>query len=359
MNKKLIAVTVAGALVAPAAFAAGDPEVYGTLHLSVGQFDDEADDATVKAGGGDGSFMDMESNNSNLGVRGSEDLGGGLKGVYQIELSIDADDAAAPTMRDTFVGLAGDWGWLALGRHNSPYKNATGNYDVAPDTVIDYNGIMGIDPAGRKHDDRRNNAIMYKTNDINGFKLEALFGVGDNAKDTNADEQQEFDIMAKYGQGPWEVVAGYSTHMAQGANKATLGKEDAEAMKLGGKFGFNNGNTWVAAVWETADGGGNNNDRDAYYVSGQHTFGSNAIGVGYAAADDVGNTNDSGAQLIQVHLSHMMSKRTSGYVQYGALSYDKNTTADYGLVYGGFQPYAADKTASWFGLGVIHKFSSM
>jgi len=78
--------------------------------------------------------MDQSANGpgSRLGVRGSEDLGNGLKAVYQIELGVDITNATRDTniangnrangfaFRNTFVGLAGDWGTFLLGRHDTP-----------------------------------------------------------------------------------------------------------------------------------------------------------------------------------------------------------------------------------------------
>ena len=58
---------------------------------------------------------------SRLGLRGSEDLGGGLRAVFTLEQGF-APDVGTQTQggrawgRQAFVGLAGDWGQLAIGR---------------------------------------------------------------------------------------------------------------------------------------------------------------------------------------------------------------------------------------------------
>ena len=88
MNKKLIALAVAGACVAPAAMAqtANPVTLYGRIYATF---------ETVQATGGTGA--DVTSRNrvsdqaSLLGVRGTEDLGGGLKAVFQLETAFKPD----------------------------------------------------------------------------------------------------------------------------------------------------------------------------------------------------------------------------------------------------------------------------
>lgn len=377
MNKKLIAVAVAGALVAPAAMA--DVEVYGKAHVSFGQLDN---DAAVS-----GSSLTMEPNNSHVGFRGSEDLGGGLKAEYQAEVAMDWDGGDGPagtgsgwgSGRDTWVGLAGDWGKFRMGRANTPYKVSTNGMDPFADTVADYNGVMGISANGVAHDIRASNALMYMTNDINGFTAAAAYAVSDGGDlGTNPEEDHNMlSLMAAYQTGPFTVTAAYQTAMEYGGTPVGANTaEDNEAMKIGGTWMFNNNMTGISAVWENVNAGtydsdanpldNEDNDRDSYYLSATHMVNQTKLAIGYGAADDIGDTTDSGAQLIQVGAFHNLSKATQAYVLYGDVSYDKNTLdstgagglVGYGLKSGGFTPDAADKSAMGVFVGVIHNFSS-
>ncbi|MGB5670049.1 MAG: porin, partial [Sedimenticolaceae bacterium] len=94
MNKKLLAAAVVAAVAAsPAAFA--DSTVYGKLHTAIQYNDLEVPDG---AGGKlDRSNYSVESNASRLGFKGSEDLGNGLKAIYQIEFGISSDGGLAQT----------------------------------------------------------------------------------------------------------------------------------------------------------------------------------------------------------------------------------------------------------------------
>ena len=131
MNKKLMALAVAGALAAPAAaFAqASNVQIYGRANLGLDQY--QATGATA------GSASDLKSrtrvydSGSRLGVRGTEDLGGGLKAVFQLESGVNFDtgsgngqagtaNASTGTLasRDSWVGLEGGWGRVSFGRQS-------------------------------------------------------------------------------------------------------------------------------------------------------------------------------------------------------------------------------------------------
>jgi predicted porin len=135
MNKKLMAVAVAGALAAPAvAFAqASNVQIYGRANLGIDVF--SATGATA------GSASDWKSrtrtydNGSRLGVMGSEDLGGGLKAIFLMENGVAMDTgngngqnggnntSVGLAARLAYVGLAGGWGQVTLGKQNVFWAN--------------------------------------------------------------------------------------------------------------------------------------------------------------------------------------------------------------------------------------------
>ena len=104
----------AGALACSNASAQSTVEAYGLLDLNVGYVSHLASS--------DGNAWRISSggmNTSRLGFRGSEDLGGGMKAVFQLETGIAADTGAADTplfKRQANVGLEGRYGRLVLGR---------------------------------------------------------------------------------------------------------------------------------------------------------------------------------------------------------------------------------------------------
>src|SRR5438445_456202 len=127
MNKKLMALAVAGALTAPAA-ALAQAQIYGRANVGLN---------TYSATGATAANSDFKTRNvvydsgSRLGVRGTEDLGGGLKAVYVIESGVNLDTgnqnsqfggANASTgflaSRDSYGGLEGNWGRVTFGRQS-------------------------------------------------------------------------------------------------------------------------------------------------------------------------------------------------------------------------------------------------
>lgn len=351
MNKKLIVAAVSAAFAVPAAFA--EVEVYGRVLAQIGQIDNDSTD---------GSGFVMDNGPTHFGFRGSDDLGNGMKGVFQLEPAVSTDTGAVngTAGRDSFVGLEGDFGWVALGRHNSPYKMATNSFDVAGDTVIDYNGIMGRSPDDNMHDDRISNSLRYKSKDMNGLGVDVLWGVKDDVANstTPKTDQNTIALAVTYKQGPIELAGAYSNFGEQGVTVGSTVEDDV-SMKVGGKFFFMDNQAWVSAVYEDMDSGGTNADRTGFYVSGLMKMGQSAIGVGYALADDEGTTSDSGANLVQLQLKHNLSKSTGVFAQFGSLSLDKNAaTSEFGLRNGGFAVSAADKSATYMGVGIQTDFSS-
>jgi predicted porin len=131
MNKKLGAIAVAGALAAPAvAFAqASNVEIYGRANVGL--------DSWSATGATAGSNADFKSRTrvfdgaSRIGFRGTEDLGGGLKTLFQLESGINLDSGSvngqsgAPNVssgtlasRDSYVGIGGSWGDVRFGRQS-------------------------------------------------------------------------------------------------------------------------------------------------------------------------------------------------------------------------------------------------
>jgi len=171
MNKKLIALAVAGACVAPAAMAqtANPVTLYGRVHVTFESV--EATAGTFPGATGQGAQVRrnrVQDQASLLGVRGTEDLGGGLKAFFQLETAFKPDQNDTTfAARNSGVGLQGGWGSLLLGRWDTPYKVATGAIDPYGDVTIGgwqniMNGGGSYGLAGSAVLDRRDiNVVQY------------------------------------------------------------------------------------------------------------------------------------------------------------------------------------------------------
>src|SRR5213075_45453 len=123
MNKKLVAVAVAGMLAAPLAAQAQTANVtlYGRLNIDYELVNGR------QADGSNPNVSRLSSNSSRLGVRGTESLGGGLNAIFQIESNVSGDTGNSSTSglasRETFVGLQGSWGTFKMGKFLMPYDD--------------------------------------------------------------------------------------------------------------------------------------------------------------------------------------------------------------------------------------------
>ena len=123
MNKKLVAVAVAGVLAAPLAAQAQTANVtlYGRLNIDYELLTGK------QADGSNPNVSRLSSNSSRLGVRGTESLGGGLNAIFQIESNVSGDtgnsSGSGLASRETFVGLQGAWGTFKMGKFLMPYDD--------------------------------------------------------------------------------------------------------------------------------------------------------------------------------------------------------------------------------------------
>jgi len=87
----------------------------------------------------------LSSNSSNLGFRGSEDLGNGLKAIFQIESSINIDTGSGGLgSRNSNVGLSSNWGTVFYGVWDTPYKFITLKADpFFATSAASFNGLYG------------------------------------------------------------------------------------------------------------------------------------------------------------------------------------------------------------------------
>ena len=249
MNKKLISLAVAAALVAPAA-AMAEATLYGKVNVSLdyasvsnvvlptygaardprtGQIirDQFGNIILVETAPGEdfdgwgmssSGYIPGEGRASRLGVKGSEDLGGGLKAIYQVEFGVNLNDtnnnvlnnADAITMRNSFVGLAGGWGTFLMGRHDTPMKISTSKLDLFVDTMADYNGTVGF------QDLRADNAVAYISPSWGGFTFAAAIipsgGATGGGNGLNLNENSiagAYSLAGIYSNGPFYASLAY------------------------------------------------------------------------------------------------------------------------------------------------------
>ena len=198
MNKKLIALAVAGATFAPAVMAqtANPVTVYGRIWVMVN---------SIKASGTGttslGTRTTVVDESSLIGFRGTEDLGGGLKAFFQLESSAPPD-AGGGTFgsRNSGVGLVGGFGTIVLGRWDSPFKLSAIFVDpFSQNTIGNQLSIINTGDFNR----RENNMIQYWTPNVNGFSARLMYGA--NEGKTATANPNSTSISLDYAAGPFRI----------------------------------------------------------------------------------------------------------------------------------------------------------
>lgn len=373
MQKKLIALAVAGVLAAPLA-AQADVEIYGQARMSA-DYSGNNDVAPM-----DKTAFSVSSNKSRIGFKGSEDLGNGLKGLWQIEQGVEFDTGQFGSIaRDTFLGLGGNFGTVLAGKLSTPYRTATERLDVFKDTKADYNAIIGSvgrsasSPFPGQTSDtdignlRTSNSLAYVTPNMSGFQgtlayvanyTDLIGGPGDNLprgpKDT-VGKASAYSLSGTYDNGPLFLALAY-----ENLNKAnTLLSGDGgstKAMKLGGGWNFGQGTT-IGALWEKLDlgnFGGEKRSRNAWYLSGQHKMGDISLKAAFGQAGKMKGLDGTGANHYSLGVGYDLSKATEVYALYTGLNNKSN--GDYGLET--ISNAVVGKDINSVSIGINHKFSS-
>jgi predicted porin len=282
MNKQLT--LIASALLLVGTAQAQQVSIYGRINLSV---------ESQKAGGA--SKTVLQNNSSRWGLKGSEDMGGGLKAGFQLESGFSADTGAAAATfwgRQAEVNLSGSFGMLRLGQMTSEAYYATAdsisahNHDTGPssDALYAYVG-------------RNSNKISYRLPELaKGMSLEISSALKEGGTDNSYDAAWN-----------WQLDA---LHLGAGFEKNGDAKQIAlRAFYMPGSFG-------VGAYWQRDDdawgltrpGSRNNLRLMAMWVQGANEF-----HINHGRAGKIGSLADSDATQTTLGWNHNLSKRTKVY----------------------------------------------
>ena len=313
MNKKLLAVAVVGALASPAAFAQSQgPTMFGIFDL--GYQNRSGNDAANK------NFIQQGMRDpSRFGVKGSEDLSGGMYAMYGFEFNM-VIDTGNPTdiSRLAFVGLGSkSWGELTLGRQ---YTHLFHTFAVgSAHGYGTFSSAFGQTPVTT----RTSNGIKYSSPVFNGFAIGAEWApstaadaAGVSEPTTGAQKTNYYDGAIRWTPGPFGVAAGFGKDKLEGVAATARDTKLAElsanwdnkAFGIYGNYATQKTDTpalGTVADWKT------------YSVSGVARFGGpHSVYAMYSKAKNDKVTNGE-ATTIGVAYENALSKRTVVYVGYG------------------------------------------
>lgn len=378
-KKKLIAQAIAVAFALPiAAQAQSSVTIYGKLYPQINNYSITGASApgtpvsTLIApitGAQAPNLSDtvMESSNSRLGFRGKEDLGGNLKALFQLEMQVGVDSgvggaSGALFSRDTFVGLAGDFGTVKLGKMDTVYKNlgdtlsflgiSSGNF-VSLSNILSKHGI-GSSSASSFHL-RRDNSLVYESPDMGGFQGLFMYSAGEVAGNTTSKSVVSGGV--KYENGPVYLALAHEVHndlfggsnninptlantVAGAANPGATSKD--RATRVTGQYRFNEDTRVeanIARLQYNESGGAvgkfSSYKTTTWSLAAEHRIGAITLAANYgqAGAGDcsrVGgvacNTLGLEGKLLALGSSYALSKRTSLFGIYANLKNAQSST---------------------------------
>jgi predicted porin len=392
MNKKLIAIAIAAAVSAPAMAATSNVEVYGLLSAGVDSVTNANGNGTATVSGSTNRAGRVSDYASRIGFKGSEDLGNGLKGIWQIEQAVainggngtnsngnisGTDGAfAGAGLRNTFVGLSSkDMGTALIGKHDTPYKMSTARLDQFGDTLGDYNGLMGAgyNPiSGNTNsngyfDLRPANVAAYITPNFSGFSAVAAYVFGGANATSGSASGNAYSMAAMYDAGPLYLTAAYEKHNLGSVSSGSLGFSGVpansslsrKAWKLGAQYSIMD--FTLGTAYEKSDdnfnNGANEFGHNTWFLSGKYQMGAVALKAQYAKASSAGSAaNQGGAKQYTLGADYSFSKRTTVYALYTAISNDNNGGYNFA---DNVNPVAGNTTntsISGVSIGVKHSF---
>ena len=217
MYKHTLAAALAAIFTLPAH---ADVNIYG--FISAGVESAKADGAAKPADNYKRTTR-VTDENSRIGFKGSEDLGGGLKAVWQLEQSLrnfenggvnDKGETATFATRNSFVGLSdAAAGTFVLGFYDSAYKRLTDvGLNVMSNTTADTHGSSSTYSRGET---RLKNSVSWTSPNWAGFIAGFSYGFDEDRYVSTAatgEQRQNNDrwsLAGQYSNGGLKVGAGY------------------------------------------------------------------------------------------------------------------------------------------------------
>lgn len=224
MKKSLIALAV---LAASGVASAQTATVYGLVDAWVGTEKDAAtgvSNTKVNSGG---------FNGSRWGIRGSEDLGGGLKANFQLEQGFNVDTGAGTAgqafSRQSWIGLSGGFGAVKVGKTWTAFDDLYGATNFSFDSNLSATGQV-LDTVN--YQDRPGNTIRYESPDFDGINASVSYSFGEN-KTAALSAGNVTSFAISYAGGPVFVGLGYQVEKSQGGTPANL-----KYTRLNGSYDF-------------------------------------------------------------------------------------------------------------------------
>ena len=330
---------------------------------------------------GVGTIQRMPSNTgmlpSRVGMRGTEDLGGGLRGIFTLEMGFAPDTGASGQGgrlfgRQSYVGLAGPWGSVTLGRQYSMLYWSMFDADLIGPAVYALGSLDAYIPNART-----DNAVAYRgTFGALNVGLGYSFGrdtvnagpspVGTNCPgESGADKQacRDWSALVKYDVPGWGVSLGYDSQRGRTPASATdpifgnltsSSKKD-NRLSLGGYFKVGEAKIAGGLLRRDNDGDAVKPKSNIWFVGASYPVTAALTVEGQYLTLRYKDVDDRDSSMYVARVVYALSKRTAVYSQVGHIRNDRLAAVSVSGGAAGSNP-AAGSSQSGVNFGIRHTF---
>ena len=343
-----LAIIVTSLIAAPV-HAQSSITVYGLIDQALEWSNPTKNAANEQRGSSGWRLVNGVSNGSRFGIRGSEDLGGGLKAIFGIETRFDADtgeitgsrarpaDPADPASgklkfwnAQSWVGLDSQWGRLTAGRQYVPLFSGLANLDAS--------GYRYYDHLSQFFNNRLDNAPLYQTPAFRGLTIQVMYAFsGALAAPANtgatAYPQGKGDSRgagARWDRGDFSLGGGYMEYGADKSgnalfsNRVEWGAGASYRFSRTGQIGLiylmSNLGSGVTNIADDNPSGSISDLKvttDFIILSGRIGLGSGMLYVNYAYKNPRSDTDLKSPNLLGITYDYPLTRRTDVYLALG------------------------------------------
>jgi predicted porin len=276
-------------------------------------------------------------NGNRWGVRGTEDLGGGLKALFVLESGFNLDTGVSSSTtnqsfgRQAYVGMEGGLGTLQLGHTYSALNDIVGLNNSGFDSSFSASQrVLAVEHGNGVGGDRLRptNAIKYISSNVGGFVGRASYALDEDS----AVKKDQLDLAASFVSGPTSIHFGYQV---QGDK---VGEEDLKMAIVNGSYDLGVVKL-MGSIGQSKLSAGKSSDTQ---FGVNVPFGATTVSFGFAQSKDNAAAGNAKRAGFGAAATYDLSKRTTLYT---GLRANKTKVADVTTLKGNL-----------FAVGVRHRF---
>lgn len=300
MKKTLIAIASVAAV--SGAFAQSNVTLYGRADIGIG--------SVKESGKSTSKMIDNNLTTSRWGLRGSEDLGGGMKASFKFEqrLNLSTGDIQSPAFKgETSLGLSGGFGAVTMGRFSTIYDDVRALANA--NSVFDSNSFTPtslVYASGGDYSSRFGSQIRYDLPKMGGFYASVAYA---------------FESATDKDDGMTAMKLGYKA----GALNVALGLQNEKAKDndyLAISASYDLGAAALSGGYNSRKGNDANGDDTEFNVGVNVPMGAFDFSVGFASSKtEVGGSTSVKASGLGLGATYKMSKRTRAYAGLSNVDY--------------------------------------